>query len=135
MYDTNLEIYCKLAIKRPLGKLYEFFEGVEGLLKTRPAEEINYHLQYSKQAIKALIRKYPGKEVKKALEQLYSKVEKHFSHEGLLQVAWRGIQEAFYKQLRRYDELMGKCYPEANIKMEFSLDEVLAFFSEIAQSH
>jgi hypothetical protein len=63
VYEANLETYCKIAIRKPLGKLLEFFEGVEGLLKTRPAEEVSYHLQYSKNAIREVIRKYPGKEV------------------------------------------------------------------------
>ena len=63
LYDLNLETYCKVAIKKPLGKLHDFFEGVEGLLKTRPAEEVSYHLQYSKNAAKDVIKRYPGKEV------------------------------------------------------------------------
>ena len=63
LYESNLDTYCKVVIRKPLGKLLEFFEGVEGLLKTRPAEEVSYHLQYSKNAVKDVIRKYPGKEV------------------------------------------------------------------------
>jgi exocyst complex component 1 len=43
--------------------LQEFFEGVEGLLKTGPADEVSYHVQYSKSALKDVIKKYPGKEV------------------------------------------------------------------------
>lgn len=62
-YESNLDTYCKVAVRKPLGKLLEFFEGIDGLLKTRPAEEVSYHLQYSKNAVKEVIRKYPGKEV------------------------------------------------------------------------
>lgn len=63
LYDFNLEAYCKVVIKKPLGKLLEFFDGVEGLLKTGPADEVSYHVQYSKSALKDVIKKYPGKEV------------------------------------------------------------------------
>jgi hypothetical protein len=122
LYDINLEAYCKVVIRKPLGKLLEFFEGVEGLLKTGPADEVSYHVQYSKSALKDVIKKYPGKEVKKSLESLYKRVDKHFTEEeGLLQVIWRGIQEEFCRQLRKYEELMAKCYPEITIRLDFTM--------------
>lgn len=136
LYEANLDIYCKYAIRKPLGKLLEFFEGIEGLLKTRPAEEVSYHLQYSKNVVKDVIRKYPGKEIKKGLDNLYKRVEKQYSEEeGLLQVVWRGIQEEFCLQFRRYEELISKCYPETSIRLEFTLEELLSYFSDIAHSH
>ncbi|KAL2918232.1 hypothetical protein HK105_202159 [Polyrhizophydium stewartii] len=136
LYDVNMEAYCKVVIRKPLGKLLEFFEGIEGLLKTGPAEEVSFHIQYSKSALKDIIRKYPGKEVKKSLEALYKRVDKHFTEEeGLLQVVWRGIQEEFTRQLRRYEELIAKCYPEVSVRLDFTMDELLGFFSELARDH
>ncbi len=53
---------------------------------------------------------------------LYKRVDKHFTEEeGLLQVVWRGIQEEFARQVRRYEELMAKCYPEISIRLEFTI--------------
>ncbi|KAH6589898.1 hypothetical protein BASA61_005440 [Batrachochytrium salamandrivorans] len=136
LYDVNLEAYCKVVIRKPLGKLLEFFEGIEGLLKTGPVEEVPYHIQYSKSAVKDVIRKYPGKEVKKGLEALYKRVDKHYTEEeGLLQVVWRGIQEEFTRQLRRYEELIAKCYPEVSVRLDFTMEELLEFFSELALAH
>ena len=67
---------------------------------------------------------------------MYKRVDRHYTEEeGLLQVVWRGIQEEFCKQIRRYDELIGKCYPESNIRLEFTLDELLGYFSDLAASH
>ncbi|KAI8900951.1 exocyst complex component Sec3-domain-containing protein [Globomyces pollinis-pini] len=136
LYDHNLDSYCKVVIRKPLGKLLEFFEGVEGLLKTGPADEVSFHVQFSKNALKDVIKKYPGKEIKKGLEALYKRVDKHFSEEvGLLQVIWRGIQEEFTRQLRKYEELIAKCYPEISIRLDFTMDELLGYFSELAQAH
>ena len=40
-----------------------------------------------------MIQQYPGKEVKKGLEQLYKKLEKHLVEQSsLLQVVWRHMQ-------------------------------------------
>lgn len=84
---------------------------------------------------------YPSSVVRKDLLHLYRKVEKYFASsdedlEGLLQVAWRGIQEEFIRQHERFSRLIRECYPaEANVQMEFSVQELLGFFSEIAKSH
>ena len=60
--------------------------------------------------------------MKKGLEALYKRVDKHFTEEeGLLQVVWRGIQEEFTRQLRRYEELIAKCYSDTTIRLEFTM--------------
>jgi hypothetical protein len=63
LYEFNLDAYCKFVIRKPLGKLLDFFEGVEGLLKTGPADEVSYHVRFSKNSVKEIIKKYPLKEV------------------------------------------------------------------------
>ncbi|KAI8903121.1 exocyst complex component Sec3-domain-containing protein [Gorgonomyces haynaldii] len=136
MYDVNLESYCNVVIRKPLGKLVDFFDGVESLLKTQLAHEISFHVQYSKNSLRDLIKKYPGREIKKALEVIYKRVDKHYSEEeGLLQVVWRGIQEEFTRMLRRYEELIAKCYPESNLRLDFTMEELLGYFSELAKLH
>ncbi|KAK6096096.1 hypothetical protein MT418_003971 [Batrachochytrium dendrobatidis] len=133
MHHFHAEVRAR---KKTAGKTFGIFEGIEGLLKTGPIEEVPYHIQYSKSAVKDIIRKYPGKEVKKGLEALYKRVDKHFTEEeGLLQVVWRGIQEEFTRQLRRYEELIAKCYPEVSVRLDFTMEELLGFFSELAQAH
>lgn len=75
-------------------------------------------------------------QIKKGLESLYKKVEKHFTdEEGLLQVVWRGIQEEFTKRFRRYGELIAICYPESSTRLEFTMEELLGYFSELARTH
>jgi hypothetical protein len=109
---------------------------VESLLKTGPADEVSFHVQYSKGALKEIIKKYPGREIKKGLESLYKRVDKHFTEEeGLLQVVWRGIQEEFCMQFRKYEELIAKCYPEVSVRLDFTMKELLQYFSELALSH
>lgn len=50
-------------------------------------EEVSFHLAYSKQELRKVIEKYPGKEVKRALETLYKKIVKSLSpEENLLPV-------------------------------------------------
>ncbi|KAJ3320672.1 hypothetical protein HDV06_005080 [Boothiomyces sp. JEL0866] len=121
LYDVNLEAYCKVVIRKPLGKLLEFFEGVEGLLKTGPPDEVAYHVQYSKSALKDVI---------KNLEILYKKVEKHFSdNASLLQVVWAQIQIDCGNQVKKYEDLITKCYPELAIRLDFTKKDLDSYFA------
>jgi len=74
--------------------------------------------------------------VKRGLEKLYRKVEKDIcEEEGMLQVVWVNIQNAFIKQYKHFTSLINHCYPDSNINFEFSLEDVEEFFSTSQHSH
>lgn len=51
--------------------------------------EIGFQMAYSRAELKRVIKEYPAKEVKKGLEALFKKVEKHLSEEeNVLQVKY-----------------------------------------------
>lgn len=45
------------------------------------------------------------------------------------------MQNEFIKQYKSYADIINMCYPDSNIMLEFSIDDLLQFFSNIAQSH
>lgn len=65
-----------------------FFEGVQVKVAQGVKEsEISYQVAFSKQELRQVIREYPAREVKKGLDHLYKKVDKHLcEEENLLQV-------------------------------------------------
>ena len=63
LYLNNLSLYSKAVIRRVLGRLQEFFEGIEDLLKTGAPQEVSFHLQYNKTALKEVVKKFPAKTV------------------------------------------------------------------------
>ncbi|KAL4230853.1 Exocyst complex component 1 [Mactra antiquata] len=136
-YHDNLNAYTKDRLGRPLEKLHTFVEGIKTKMNQGvKAEEVGFQLAFSKQELRKVIKEYPGKEVKKSLDHLYKKLEKHLSEEeNLYQVVWVSMQNEFIKQYTAYVELINQCYPDSNITLEFSIDDVLQFFSQIAQSH
>lgn len=98
--------------------------------------EISYQMAFSKQELRKVISQYPAKEVKKGLENLFKKVEKHLcEEENLLQVVWRAMQEEFIAQYNYLEERIQKCYAGAMITLEFNINDILNFFSDIAKSH
>ncbi|XP_066983031.1 exocyst complex component 1 [Macrobrachium rosenbergii] len=136
-YQEALNAYVTQYFGRPLEKLNLFFDGVTAKVAGGVKEsEVGYQLAFSKQELRKVIKEYPGKEVKRGLDQLYKKVEKHLSEEGnLLQVVWRAMQEEFIRQYKLIEDLIHRCYPGAMINLEFSIDDILNYFSDIAQSH
>lgn len=80
---------------KSLGALFKiillqlFFEGVQAKVAQGVKEsEVSYQMAFSKQELRKVIKEYPAREVKKGLESLYKKVEKHLSEEeNLLQAS------------------------------------------------
>lgn len=136
-YNEALRAYVIRYFGRPLEKLNLFFEGVQAKVGQGVKEsEISYQMAFSKQEIRKVIKEYPAKEVKRGLDHLYKKVEKHLcEEENLLQVVWRAMQEEFIQQYKYIEDLIQRCYPGAMVNLEFSIDDILSFFSEIARSH
>ncbi|KAJ8962253.1 hypothetical protein NQ318_018227 [Aromia moschata] len=142
-YNDALQAYVTLYFGRPLEKLNTFFEGVQARVASGvKASEVSYQLAFSKQELRKVISQYPGstviklRKVKKGLEALYKKVEKHLSEEGnLLQVVWRAMQEEFIRQYKMLEDLIQQCYPGSMVSLEFTIEDILHFFSDIARSH
>ncbi|XP_006036792.1 exocyst complex component 1 isoform X2 [Alligator sinensis] len=135
MYSKHLVLYVTQCLGQPLEKLKHFFEGV----KTRVAqgvkeEEVSFHLAYSKQELRKVIEKYPGKEVKRALETLYKKIVKSLSpEENLLPVVWQAMEQKFICQYQEFEDLIQRCYAGSGITMDFTVEDLLSYFNSITQ--
>ncbi|KAM4738492.1 exocyst complex component 1 isoform 2-T2 [Anableps anableps] len=136
-YTDHLQSYVINSLGQPLEKLNHFFEGVEArVAQGVREEEVSYQLAFNKQELRKVIKEYPGKEVKKGLDNLYKKVDKHLcEEESLLQVVWHSMQDEFIRQYKHFEGLIGRCYPGSGITMEFTIQDILEYFSSIAQSH
>uniref|UniRef100_A0AAG5DWE7 Exocyst complex component Sec3 PIP2-binding N-terminal domain-containing protein n=1 Tax=Anopheles atroparvus TaxID=41427 RepID=A0AAG5DWE7_ANOAO len=136
-YNDAQRAYVTKYFGRPLEKLNQFFEGVQARVQQGVKDtEISYQMAYSKQELRKVISLYPAREVKKGLEQLYKKVEKHLcDEENLLQVVWRAMQQEFITQYNSLEQWIQRCYAGSMISLEFTIKDILDFFSEIAQSH
>lgn len=136
-YNEQLQAYVTRYFGRPLEKLNNFFDGIQAkVAQGVKEEEVGYQLAFSKQELRKVIKEYPGKEVKKGLDTLYKIVEKHLcEEENLLQVVWHSMQDEFIRQYKYIEGLINRCYPGSLITLEFSINDILQFFSDIARSH
>ncbi|NXG40844.1 EXOC1 protein, partial [Psilopogon haemacephalus] len=132
-YSEHMEKYITQNLGQPLEKLHHFFEGVKArVAQGVKEEEVSFQLAYSKQELRKVIEKYPGKEVKRALETLYRTTHKCLSpEENLLPVVWEAMQQEFIHQYQEFEHLIQRCYAGAGIAMGFTLEDLLSYFSSI----
>uniref|UniRef100_A0A8C8RI36 Exocyst complex component Sec3 PIP2-binding N-terminal domain-containing protein n=1 Tax=Pelusios castaneus TaxID=367368 RepID=A0A8C8RI36_9SAUR len=135
-YQEHLERYVIRYLGQPLEKLNHFFEGVKArVAQGVKEEEVSFQLAYNKQELRKVIEKYPGREVKRALETLYRKIHKYLSpEENLLPVVWRAMEQEFIRQYQEFEDLIQRCYPGSGITMDFTMEDLLNYFISITQS-
>ncbi|XP_051486196.1 exocyst complex component 1-like [Apus apus] len=136
-YSEHMEKYVIKYLGQPLEKLHHFFEGVKARLAQGVREEdISFQLAYSKQELRKVIEKYPGKEVRRALETLYRKIHKYLSpEENLLPVVWHAVEQEFIQQYQEFEALIQRCYAGAGIALDFTMEDLLSYFNSITLSN
>ncbi|XP_008942485.1 PREDICTED: exocyst complex component 1-like [Merops nubicus] len=136
-YSEHMEKYVTKYLGQPLEKLNHFFEGVKArVAQGVKEEEVSFQLAYSKQELRKVIEKYPGKEVKRALETLYRKIHKYLSEEeNLLPVVWHAMEQQLMRQYREFEELIQRCYAGSGITMDFTTEDLLSYFNSITLSN
>lgn len=83
--DEHMTLYLGAVIRRPLGKLLTFLESAESMMLSRqPGEQISKISgmpSHSESTFKKVLADYDSKEIKRGIESLKKRVEKHFGEE------------------------------------------------------
>ncbi|TVY32017.1 Exocyst complex component, partial [Lachnellula occidentalis] len=78
----HMSLYLGAVIRRPLGKLLDFLESTESLMLSRqpgePMSQISGMPSHSKSTFKKILAGYDSKEIRRGIETLKKRVEKHF---------------------------------------------------------
>lgn len=78
--SEHMSLYLNAVMRRPLGKLLEFLENVEAQIASGKSTGIIAALpSNSKATFDKVLSNYDGKEVRKGIEALRKRVDKHFS--------------------------------------------------------
>ncbi|KAJ6509372.1 exocyst complex component Sec3-domain-containing protein [Mycena vitilis] len=143
IYDENLLSYVKIVLRRPFGKLIDYFEGIERLLKTTAPSEVSTNASYNKSALKKVVKEYNAKDIRKHVDALFKRVEKHFTEASekttteesggitpgtVLVGVWKACEE----ELLRVTELMTKrisqCYGDSGVTLDYTAADVEGAF-------
>jgi len=115
---------------------------VERLLKTTAASEVSSNSNYNRSALKKVVKEYNAKDVRKHVDSLFKRVEKHFTEasektteegRGILPgTVMVGVWKACQDELLRITELFSKritqCYSDTGVTLEYGTGDVEAAF-------
>lgn len=77
--DEHMQLYIGAVMRRPLGKLLEYLENIEAQLASgKPGTSIAAQPSNSRGVFNKVVGNYDAKEVRKGIETLRKRVEKHF---------------------------------------------------------
>jgi len=146
IYDENLNAYVKIVLRRPFSKLIDYFEGIERILKTTAPTEVSSNSSYSKSALKKVVKEYNVKDVRKHIDTLFKRVEKHFTEasekattedvssstgiaSGTVMVGvWKACEEELLRITELFSKRINQCYKDAGVGLEYSPSDVEAAF-------
>lgn len=136
----HMDLYISAVIRRPLGKLLDFLESTESLINHladdgRPST-IASRASHSRSIFKKLLSNYDGKEVRRGIETLKKRVEKHFGDtddpglsRGLVTKVLRGCEDKYADAKRRAETIIESVYEGGpGLEVEWRKEDVAAAF-------
>ncbi|KDN37950.1 hypothetical protein K437DRAFT_240402 [Tilletiaria anomala UBC 951] len=152
MFNDSLGCYVASVLRRPFGKLMDFGDAVDLLLRSTPANEITFHAAYSKSAFKRLAKENTSKDVRKNVETLSKRVQKHFAAdddelsvvpgaavavdacEDVMVQVWRSCEAGAAKELDRFARILKDVLPDGSVTIEITMQEIRRLFTANAPS-
>ncbi|KAI0048330.1 hypothetical protein FA95DRAFT_1490994 [Auriscalpium vulgare] len=144
VYDENLNAYVKIVLRRPFAKIIDYFDGVERLLKTTAPSEVSSNSIYSRHNLKKIIKEYDAKDLRKHIDALFKRVEKHFTEasekttveSGSVGIApgtvmvgvWKACEEELLRMTEIFTKRISQCYAKAGVSLDYTAADVEAAF-------
>lgn len=133
--DQHMHLYISAITRRPLGKLLDFLESTESLLSnstspTSPAA-IAARASHSRSTFRKLLAQYDGKEIRRGIETLRKRVEKHFGDadeaelsRGLVVKVLKAAEGVYMEVGERANRVIKEVY-EGGLELEWRREDVI----------
>ncbi|KAL2868868.1 GTP-Rho binding exocyst subunit SEC3 [Aspergillus lucknowensis] len=133
--QEHLKLYLDSVIHRPLGKLLDFVDSVETLLAaTSKPTDIASRPSHSRSVAKKVLATYDVKEIKRGIEMLKKRVDKHFGDAddpGLSRsLVIKVLRECEGRYDKTYDRVRGvlQAVYEGQLDVEWRKEDAIAMF-------
>ena len=135
-FHTHCSHYVEAVIRRPLGKWLEFLESTETLLKSNETSPTNVASKpsHSRSTAKKLLAQFDLKEVRKGVETLKKRIEKHFGDADEPTLSNGLIEHVFHESSSRYgaahdrmQAIIDTVY-DGELKIDWRKEEVATLF-------
>lgn len=129
----HMKLYLDAVIRRPLGKLLEFVETAEGMMTTSSSPtDIASRPTHTRSAAKKVLATYDSKEIRRGIELLKKRIEKHFGDADDPGLSRNLVLKVFGECERRYEgahdrtrRLLETVY-EGQLDQEWRKEEAIA---------
>ncbi|KAI9714441.1 MAG: hypothetical protein M1820_000402 [Bogoriella megaspora] len=128
--QEHMEAYVNAVIRRPLGKLLDFIESTELLLQNVSPTEISQRPSHSRSVFKKLLSNYDSKEIRRGVDALRKRVEKHFGEADdpaisrkLVGIVLESCQVRYEDAHERLVAIVRDVY-ESGVELDWGVDEV-----------
>ena len=152
IYDENLSAYVKLIMRRPfariivsLKKLFkkkgvaerapkDYFEGVDRTLKNTAPSEVSKTSSYNRSTLKRVLKDYDAKDIRKSVDALFKRVEKHFTDEETDAVSsamagvWQACQKELLDMTDLFEDRIRRCFLDTQLSLDYTKADVEAAF-------
>ena len=116
------------------------------MLKRTAPTEVSKTSSHNRSALKKVVKEYNSKDVRKHIEALFKRVEKHFDEAsekattedasastgiapGTVMVGvWRACEEELLRITELFNKRIAQCYKETGVTLEYSAADVEAAF-------
>jgi hypothetical protein len=120
----------------------DYFDGIERLLKTTSPTGVASNRDFTATALKRVVKEYSAKDVRKHVEALAKRVEKHFTEASEKETTQRsgiargtvvvGVWKACGLETVRMTELfsnrISQCYGQSGVSLDYTVADVQAAF-------
>ncbi|KAB8232194.1 GTP-Rho binding exocyst subunit SEC3 [Aspergillus alliaceus] len=136
-YHEHMKLYLDSVIHRPLGKLLEFVESAESLLAaTSNPTDISSRPSHSRSVAKKVLATYDAKEMRRGIESLKKRVEKHFGDaddpglsRSLVLKVLRECESRYEGAYDRTRRVLNTVY-EGQLDLEWRKEDAIAMFKK-----
>lgn len=131
--SEHTHLYLSSVIRRPLGKLLDFLESTEALLDDLPATDIATRASHGRSVAKKILAGYDAKEIRRGIETLKKRIEKHFGDEdaggnrALVAKVMRECEGRYLKVWERVQRVVAEVY-DGGLEVEWRREDVTGPF-------
>lgn len=143
IYNENLNAYVKIVLRRPFAKIIDYFDGIERLLTTTAPTEVSKNSNYNRSSLKKVVKEFDGKDIRKHVDALFKRVEKHFTEAeekatkeessgiapGTVMVGvWKACEEELQRMTENFNKRISQCYADSGVSLEYTTTDVETSF-------
>lgn len=135
--NEHMELYLAAVIRRPLGKLLDFLESTESLVRNTPGSHssIATRASHSRSTFKKILSSYDTRETKRGVETLKKRVDKHFGDgddtaslsRELVTKVLRECEGRYLQIGERVNKMVKDVY-EGSLEVEWKREDVVSAF-------